>query len=74
MFLNHRNIMKLFGFFDDAQTIYLIMEVGTGGQLFHQLKKNTSMPEKDVAGFMRQVCDAVREIHSHRIIHRDIKP
>jgi len=74
MFLNHRNIMKLYGFFDDAQTIYLIMEVGTGGQLFHQLKKQASMPEKEVAGFMRQVCDSVREIHSHRIIHRDIKP
>lgn len=48
--------------------------MGTGGQLYHQLKKQSSISEKEVAATMRQVCDAVREIHFHRIIHRDIKP
>lgn len=50
----------MYGFFDDADTIYLILEVGTGGQLFHQLKKQQALPEQKVANFMRQVCDAVR--------------
>jgi hypothetical protein len=34
----------MFGFFDDATNIYLIMELATGGQLFQQLKKHQSMP------------------------------
>lgn len=32
------------------------------------------MSEQKVAVFMRQICEAVHEIHSLRIIHRDIKP
>lgn len=64
----------MFGYFDDDKNIYIILEVGTGGQLFHHLKKNQSLPEAKVAFLMKQVCEAVNEIHSHRIIHRDIKP
>ena len=40
MYLNHANIIKMYGFFDDANYIYIILEVGTGGQLYHQLKKS----------------------------------
>jgi aurora kinase len=74
MYLNHPNIIKLYGFFDDANYIYIILEVGTGGQLYHQLKKSEPMTEAKVAPIMKQVCEAVNQIHSLRIIHRDIKP
>ena len=74
MFLNHPNIIKMFGCFHDATNIYIILEVGTGGQLYHQLKKAQPLPEPRIAFIMKQVCEAVNEIHSLRIIHRDIKP
>lgn len=74
MYLNHPNIIKLYGFFDDVNYIYIILEVGTGGQLYHQLKKSEPMTEAKVAPIMKQVCEAVNQIHSLRIIHRDIKP
>ena len=32
------------------------------------------MPQHKVAGIIRQVCQAVNELHSYHIIHRDIKP
>jgi hypothetical protein len=34
----------MYGFFDDAINIYIILEVGTGGQLFKLLKRHQSMP------------------------------
>ena len=40
MYLNHPNIIKMYGYFDDETHIYIILEVGTGGQLFHQLKRS----------------------------------
>jgi serine/threonine protein kinase len=64
----------MYGFFDDAANIYLIMEVATDGQLFKQLKKHEPMPEPKIASIMRQICQALTELHSNRIIHRDIKP
>lgn len=74
MFLSHPNIVKMYGCFEDAANIYIILEVGMAGQLFHQIKKSLPLPEPRTAFIMKQVCDAVNEIHSHRIIHRDIKP
>lgn len=58
MYLNHPNIIKMYGFFDDTVNIYIILEVGTGGQLFKHLKKSQSMPENKAAFLMRQICQA----------------
>ncbi len=74
LFLSHPNIIKMYGYFDDETYIYIILEVGTGGQLYHQLKKSQPLSEPRIAFIMKQVCDAVNEIHSLKIIHRDIKP
>lgn len=40
LYLYHPNIIKMYGYFDDENYIYIILEVGTGGQLFHQLKRS----------------------------------
>lgn len=74
MFLDHPNIVKMYGYFDDDDNIYIILEVGTGGQLYHYLKKSQSLQEAKVVFLMKQICDAVNYIHCLRIIHRDIKP
>jgi hypothetical protein len=34
----------MYGFFDDHINIYIILEVGTSGQLLKQLKKNQTIP------------------------------
>jgi aurora kinase, other len=39
-FLNHPNIIKMYGYFDDETYIYIILEVGTGGQLQNQFKRS----------------------------------
>lgn len=64
----------MYGYFDDAVNIYIILELGMGGQLYRQLKKGHPMPENKAAGILRQVCQGVAELHSNEIIHRDIKP
>ena len=49
----------MYGFFDDENYIYIILEVGTGGQLHHQFKKSEPVTEAKLAPLMKQVCDAV---------------
>lgn len=36
-FLNHQNIIKLYGFFHDDQNIYLILEYANQGELYQEL-------------------------------------
>jgi|694.fasta_scaffold87262_2 serine/threonine protein kinase len=49
----------MYGFFDDHVNIYIILEVGTCGQMLKQFKKHQTMPEQKVAGLMRQICQAI---------------
>ena len=43
-FLNHPNIIKMYGLFDDKEHIYLILELAMAGQLYEQLKRSEPMP------------------------------
>ena len=45
---------------------YLVMELLEPGDL--------PSGDREVARFLRQVCDAVAELHARGIVHRDIKP
>ena len=45
---------------------YLVMELLEPGDM--------PSGDEDVARFLRQVCDAVAELHARGIVHRDIKP
>ena len=49
----------MYGYFDDDKNIYIILEVGTGGQLYHYLKKNPNLPEAKVAYLIKQICDSI---------------
>lgn len=56
-------------FFEYGETngsFYLVMELLEPGDL--------PSGDREVARFLRQVCDAVAELHARGIVHRDIKP
>jgi len=38
MFLNHPNIVKMYGYFDDLSFIYILLEVATEGTLYKFLE------------------------------------
>jgi len=43
MYLNHPNIVALYGFFDDLAHFYIVMEYMEGGNLFGMLKKKKKL-------------------------------
>ena len=50
------------------------MDLKTGGDLRYYLRKKAIFEEKDVAFYVSCVSAALNHIHSHNIIHRDVKP
>jgi serine/threonine protein kinase len=43
MYLDHPNIVRLYGFFDDQTHFYIIMEYMEGGNLFGLMKKKKKL-------------------------------
>ena len=65
MFLNHPNIVKMFGFFSDADFIYLAMELCISGQLYTFLKKRRRVPEDMTRNIVSQTCRALDYMHEN---------
>lgn len=74
--LDHPNIVKYFGTFEDDYYIHILMEYLKGHDLTKiiSLKKYTGFEEKDMSKIIHQLLKALSFIHSKGIIHRDIKP
>jgi len=72
--LKHEHIISLSNFFEDQETIYLILELASGGELFDQIISRGSYSERDAANIIRQILDATCYMHEKGIAHRDLKP
>jgi calcium-dependent protein kinase len=74
--LDHPNIVKYFGVFEDQLYVHIVMEYLKGYDLYKviALKKYNAFDEKDMAEIIQQLLKALSFIHSMNIIHRDIKP
>jgi serine/threonine protein kinase len=73
-YLNHRNVSPLYGFFEDKENVYLLVEYATGGQLLQLLRKERRMEDSQCSPIIREICEGLDYIHKEQIIHRDIKP
>ena len=71
--LNHPNITKILDLFEDKEYILIIMEYINGGNLFSFLKKRRKVSEKTAKFLYKQIILGIKYIHSHNIVHRDIK-
>eukprot|EP01125_Pyxidicula_operculata_P001100 TRINITY_DN10_c0_g1_i3.p1 TRINITY_DN10_c0_g1~~TRINITY_DN10_c0_g1_i3.p1 ORF type:complete len:224 (+),score=79.08 TRINITY_DN10_c0_g1_i3:645-1316(+) len=72
--LKHKNIIALHEVFDESDKIYLVMELVTGGELFDQIVSRGTYSERDAAGIIRQILEAVDYMHRNGVAHRDLKP
>lgn len=71
--LNHPFICHLFYAFQSEQKLYMVMSYAAGGDLFSLIRRGR-MSEYQVAFYMAELICALRYIHKHGIIHRDVKP
>lgn len=72
--LNHPNVVRLRDVVHDETKLYLIFEY-----LDQDLKKymntvGTGLPPHTVKSFMYQMLSALVFCHTHRVLHRDLKP
>jgi Ca2+-binding EF-hand superfamily protein len=71
----HPNIVKLVDHFENAESIYIVMEFLEGGTLLDYLEsKEFNLSEKVIAKILYCVGSVVKYLNSYGVIHRDLKP
>ena len=71
--LNHPNIASIYGFDQDGNRPYVVMEY-VEGETLEQKIRNAPVPWRDAVPIAIQIADAIAYAHEHGIIHRDLKP
>lgn len=67
-------ITQIYDFFKENNTSYIVMELLEGETLKERLKRETKMTVEEALPIVLQVLDALQEVHSKSILHRDIAP
>lgn len=76
--LDHPHIVKVFECFVESRSLYIVLELCRGGELFEHIMREArrtgrGFDERRGRETFRQMLYAVCYLHSCRIIHRDIK-
>lgn len=70
-----KNLLQLEGVFESDNSIYVVIELLTGGQLFHRIQeRNGYFTEAEVRQCMLGLISGLNRMHKDRIMHRDLKP
>eukprot|EP01094_Clydonella_sp_ATCC50884_P006298 TRINITY_DN1537_c0_g1_i5.p1 TRINITY_DN1537_c0_g1~~TRINITY_DN1537_c0_g1_i5.p1 ORF type:complete len:353 (+),score=153.15 TRINITY_DN1537_c0_g1_i5:202-1260(+) len=72
--VHHQNVMTLYEVFDNEDSIALVLQLITGGELFEKICQMTCYSEKDASRLMRQLLLGLDHLHKKNVIHRDLKP
>eukprot|EP00041_Stephanoeca_diplocostata_P037621 m.1430622 g.1430622 ORF g.1430622 m.1430622 type:complete len:489 (+) comp25074_c0_seq11:581-2047(+) len=73
--LNHPNIISYCDSFFEDKALMIVMEYAEGGTIFELLqgRQGELLDEKDVLHYFVQMALSLQAIHSHHILHRDLK-
>jgi eukaryotic-like serine/threonine-protein kinase len=71
--LDHTNICAVYGFEEDEEHSFMVMQYIEGDTLASFIDKKC-LEVKEAVDFAIQMTNALAEAHSHYIVHRDIKP
>jgi serine/threonine protein kinase/Flp pilus assembly protein TadD len=71
--INHPNIVTIYEIGETDEQAYIVMEY-VQGRSIRDLIAGGLIASEEIFNIAMQICDALAEAHSRKIIHRDIKP
>ncbi|XP_071934085.1 CDPK-related kinase 3-like isoform X2 [Coffea arabica] len=71
----HKNLVQFHEAFEDAQNVYIVMELCEGGELLDRiLSRGGRYTERDAKSIIVQILSIVAFCHLQGVVHRDLKP
>jgi len=76
--LDHPHIVKLYEYYEDATSFYLVMDFCSGGDLADRIKQHRRtglmIGEVFIAKVISQVLKGICHVHARGVVHLDLKP
>eukprot|EP01114_Cavostelium_apophysatum_P007077 TRINITY_DN1876_c0_g1_i3.p1 TRINITY_DN1876_c0_g1~~TRINITY_DN1876_c0_g1_i3.p1 ORF type:complete len:491 (-),score=180.47 TRINITY_DN1876_c0_g1_i3:220-1692(-) len=72
--LQHPNVLSIIDLFETEDTLYMILELIKGGDLFDAVVNKEYYSEDEARVIFGQLASAVGYLHDQQIAHRDLKP
>lgn len=74
----HPNVVRVLNFFRANETVYMVMAYESGHSLQEHIARMGAKGSRVSEGFIRQifigVCAGLREVHTNKLLHLDLKP
>jgi serine/threonine protein kinase len=73
--LNHPNVVRVLNFFRANETVYMVMQYERGRTLQEHIQKHKGeIRETFVRNVFTRLLNGLREVHTQKLLHLDIKP
>ena len=69
----HKNIVRLYEYFETDKYLLFVIEVCAGGDLLNYVRRRRRLKEDLAKCLFKQIIEALSYCHSKSILHRDIK-
>ncbi|KAF5404218.1 Serine/threonine-protein kinase PLK [Paragonimus heterotremus] len=71
--LKHENIVGFHGYFEDADFIYIVLELCNRRSLLELHKRRRYISEPEARYFLKQIIHGCQYLHRNKVMHRDLK-
>ncbi|PAA90922.1 hypothetical protein BOX15_Mlig007816g1, partial [Macrostomum lignano] len=71
--LHHPCVIRLYEVMESVAKIHIVMEYAPGGELFTKITSEGRFSERHARVIFSQVASAIKHMHDHNVIHRDLK-
>ncbi len=73
--INHSNVVRVINFFRANETVYMVMQYERGRTLQQYIQTHRgNIRESFIRRVFAQMLTGLREVHTHKLLHLDIKP
>jgi len=73
--VQHPNVVRLYEVIDTQTKLYLVLELGDGGDMYDYIMKHEGgLGEDKARKYFRQIVTAIQYCHKLHVVHRDLKP
>ena len=71
--MKHKNIVRLYEYFETEKHILFVIELCAGGDLLNYVRKRRRLKEDVAKSLFKQIIESLAYCHKKNIVHRDIK-